>query len=245
MSGDPRIEAYAKLLVEECLDVQPGWQVIVAGGALGRPLLEEVSKQVALRGAYAIQRVSLTGSAFNLPWAQNAPEKLLDEPAPIEVHAFHEADGWIGIEAPENTRELSGLSPERFGRLQAALRPHIERAFTFELKWVGCQYPTAALAQDAGMSVTEFEDFLFGACLLDWSAEKERMSRYAERFDLAEEIRIVGKRDRPDAEPGRPSGHGRRRRSEHAWRRVLLLAGRGLRLGDDRVHRVPGRIRGP
>jgi aminopeptidase len=191
VSGDRRIEAYAKLLVEECLDVQPGWQVIVSGGVLGRPLIEEVCRQVALRGAYAIQRVSFTGTGLNLPWAQNAPDELLDEPAPIEVHPFHEADGWVGIEAPENTRELSALTAERLGRIQAALRPHIERAFTFELKWVGCQYPTAALAQDAGMSVTEFEDFLFGACLLDWAAEKERMSRYADRFDAAEQVRIV------------------------------------------------------
>ena len=41
------------------------------------------------------------------------------------------------------------------------------------------------------MSLSEFEDFLYGACLLDWSAERERMSRYAERFDEAEEVRIA------------------------------------------------------
>ncbi len=188
---DPRVEDYAKLLVETCLDVQPGWQVMVSGGALARPLLESVSRQVGRRGAYAIQRVSLAGTGFNLPWAQEASDELLDNPAPIETYAFHEADGWIGIEAPENTREMSALAPERLGRLQAALRPHVERVFTFDLKWVGCQYPTAALAQEAGMSLAEFEDFLYGACLLDWDAERERMSRYAQRFDEADEIRIV------------------------------------------------------
>jgi aminopeptidase len=67
----------------------------------------------------------------------------------------------------------------------------MERMFTHELRWVGCQYPTPALAQDAGMSLRQFEDFLFGACLLDWDAERERMSRYAERFDAAEQLRIV------------------------------------------------------
>ena len=60
-----------------------------------------------------------------------------------------------------------------------------------ELKWVGCQYPTPALAQDAGMSLEAFTDFLYGACLLDWDAERERMSRYAERFDAADEVRLV------------------------------------------------------
>jgi aminopeptidase len=187
---DPRVESYAKLLVEQCLDVQAGWQVVVSGGVLARPLIEEVNRLLGQRGAYAIQRLSLSGAAINVPWVQEAPLELLDNPSAIETRAFHEADAWIGIEAPENTRELAGVEPERLGRFQAGVRPHVERVFTYELKWVGCQFPTPALAQDAGMSLAEFEDFLYGACLLDWEAERERMSRYAERFDAADEVRI-------------------------------------------------------
>jgi len=189
---DPRVEAYAKLLVEDCLDVQPGWQVVVTGGALARPLLEVVSALLGRRGAYALQRVSLTGTRLNLPWLQEAPDELLDTPAPLDVRPFEEADAWIGIEAPENTRELSVISADRLARMQAGLRPHLERVFTYDIKWVGCQFPTAALAQDAGMSLTDFEDFLYGACLLDWDAERERMSVYAALFDEAEEVRITG-----------------------------------------------------
>jgi aminopeptidase len=60
------------------------------------------------------------------------------------------------------------------------------------LPWVGCLYPTESLAQDAGMTLAEYADFVFGACLLDWESERERMSRYTERFDAAETVRIVG-----------------------------------------------------
>ena len=189
--SDPRIEQYAALLVETCVDVQPGWQVLVNGGALARPLLEEVSRAVGRRGAYAIQRANLAGNGINVPWAREAPEELLSKPAPIEVYGFDHADALISIEAPENTRELTGLSAERLALLQAGLRPHLERVLTMDLKWVGCQYPTPALAQEAGMSVGEFADFLYGACLLDWDAERERMRRYAERFDEADEVRLV------------------------------------------------------
>jgi aminopeptidase len=192
MSGDPRIEAYAKLLVETCVDVQPGWQVLVIGSYLARPLLEEVSRQVGRRGAYAIQRANLTGYGTNIAWAKEAPEDLLCKPSAIDAFAFDNADGLISIEAPENTRELTSLPAERLTKLQSAMRPHMERMFTHELKWVGCQYPTPALAQDAGLSLAEFADFLYGACLLDWDAERERMSRYAEHFDQAEEVRLVG-----------------------------------------------------
>jgi aminopeptidase len=188
---DPRIERYAALLVETCVDVQPGWQVLVTGGMLARPLLEEVSRLVGRRGAYAVQRANLAGNGINIPWALEAPEELLSKPAPIDAYTIDNADALISIEAPENTRELTGLPAERLAMMQAGMRPHLERVLTMDLKWVGCQYPTPALAQEAGMSLGQFTDFLFGACLLDWAEERERMSRYAERFDAAEEVRLV------------------------------------------------------
>ena len=186
---DQRLEQYASILVDTCIAVQPGWQVLVASGPLGRPLVDEVAALLGSRGAYALNRQGLSGS---LPWSLAAPEELLKTVPSIELDALEHADALISIEAPENTRETSALSPERLGLRQAALRPAIERVFTGDLKWVGCQYPTPALAQDAGMSSRAFEDFLYGACLLDWEAERERMSRYAERFDAADEVRIVG-----------------------------------------------------
>ena len=186
---DPRIEQYARILVDTCVGVQPGWQVIHCGGPIARPLVDEVARLLGKRGAYALVRTNLTA---NIPWLLEAPDELIDTLAPIEAYALEHADGLIAIDAPENTREITAIPPERLGRLQASIRPHAERVFTGDLKWVGCNYPCPALAQDAGMSLGDYEDFLYGACLLDWDAEHERMSRYAERFEAADEVRIVG-----------------------------------------------------
>jgi aminopeptidase len=71
-------------------------------------------------------------------------------------------------------------------------RPLIARRLALGIPWVTCRYPTPALAQEAGMGLRDFEDFLFGAVLLDWDAEGEKMKRIKERFDPAEEVRIVG-----------------------------------------------------
>ena len=189
---DPRVEQYARVLVETCVDVQPGWQVLVYCSPLARPLIEETSRLIARRGAYALLRVSLDGEAMDLPWTEEASEELLGKPASIRLHELETADALIAIVAPENTRELTAVSPERLGLLQAAYRPAMERMFTGDMPWVGCQYPTPSLAQEAGMSFREFEDFLYGACLLDWEAERDRMAGYAARFDAADEVRIVG-----------------------------------------------------
>ncbi len=191
---DSRDHEYAELLVGTCLDVQPGWQVLVLGSPLGRPLLEEVQRAIARRGAYAILEVTFGGglAASDRAWVREAPLELLSAPAPLYDRLLREIDALVSVSAPENTRDASATPVERTQAVQAAYRPAQQRMLSHELPWVGCQYPTPALAQDAGLSTHEFAEFLYGACLLDWDAERERMSRYAERFDAAEEVRIVG-----------------------------------------------------
>jgi aminopeptidase len=68
----------------------------------------------------------------------------------------------------------------------------LERIVSGDVPWVGCQYPCPSLAQEAEMSVGEFEDFLYGAVLLDWDEERRKMERIKQRFDAADEVRIVG-----------------------------------------------------
>lgn len=190
---DPRDRDYARLLVEGCVDVQPGWQVLVTGTAPGRPLLEEICRAVGRRGAYALLRMSWgEGSAAPTEWLLEAPLELISRPAPIRVHELETCDALIAVDAPENTRERSAVPHERMSAMMAAYRPAVERILAHRVPWVGCQYPTTALAQDAEMSLRGFADFLYGAVLRDWEAEGERMRRYADRFAAAEQVRIVG-----------------------------------------------------
>jgi aminopeptidase len=191
---DERIARYADLLVGTCIDVQPGWEVIVAGSPPGKPLLEEIGKAIGRRGARAIFQVtfSSTFAASDFEWVKEAPRELLDKPSLLQVHLLENCDAIVVVESPENTREAVTVDPDRLNATRAAYRPSIQRILSGELPWVGCQYPTPALAQEAGMATDEFADFLYGACLLDWDAERERMQSYADRFDAADEVRIVG-----------------------------------------------------
>jgi aminopeptidase len=191
--ADPRDREYAELLVDTCIGVQPGWQVVVFANPPARPLVEEICRALAERGAYALLQLSF-GTTFlgEAAWIQHAPKELLETLAPLVSRTLEEADGVIAVVAPENTRDSSALDSWRLQTLQQAARPAMQRMFTYELAWVGCQYPTPALAQDAGMATDDFADFLYGACLLDWNAERERMQRYADRFDAAEQVRVVG-----------------------------------------------------
>ena len=188
---DPRDEQYARILVETCIDVQPGSQVVVVASPLARPLLAEVCRAIARRGAYALVRPLFPLGVVPSEWINEAPEDLLRKAAPLEEHVVMNADGFIAIVAPENTREAADVDPERIRLLQQSSAPVMQRMLSGGIPWVGCHYPTPALAQDAGMSYEQFAEFLYGAVLIDWHAERERMNRIKELFDAAEEVRIV------------------------------------------------------
>jgi aminopeptidase len=194
MAADPRIERYARVLVEQCLDIQPRQQVLLDAGVLARPLLEEIVRLVAGKGAWVIPRFSFSrNDAVADPiWATTAPEELIGELPPAERHLLETIDALIVVLAPENIRDGSELSPERQTLVSKAHEPIIPRVVSGDLSWVGCYYPTQASAQAADMTLAEFEDFLYGACLIDWDAERTRMQRLADRFDAADEVRIVG-----------------------------------------------------
>jgi aminopeptidase len=156
--------------------------------------VEEVVRAIARRGAYALVRLSTMYERrpFQYLWAEEAPEELLEELPPIEQFIDDHIDSWMGIGGPENVREGTDTSPERRATIAKTGAPFVRKRMSLEIPWVVCRYPTQALAQNAGMSLRTFENFLYGACLLDWDAEGRKMRRIADRFDAANEVRIVG-----------------------------------------------------
>ena len=191
---DPRVRELAELMVERCLDVQPGWQVSVRATPLARPLVEEVARAIARRGAYYLPRISWGPERFraDLDWALEAPLELLGELPSIELHQIEHEDARLTIRAPEDVHAGAALDAERRKLLQHAAEPASRRARSLDVRWALVEYPTEAAAAEAGMSLEEYTDFIYDACLLDWDAEEQRMRRIKERFDAAETVRIQG-----------------------------------------------------
>jgi aminopeptidase len=61
-----------------------------------------------------------------------------------------------------------------------------------EIPWVIAEWPVQAMADEAGMTLDEYEQFIYDAVLLDWDAEGARMRAIADVFDAADEVRVVG-----------------------------------------------------
>ena len=215
---DPRIDQYARLLVERSVAIQPGWQVSVRGTPLARPLIEAVIEQIARIGAYPILQLSF--EQIGGPFAREAPIEVLREPAPLQRRIWQEVDAFISIWGPENAREGAELSEERRSALQQMTLVMRERTMAMEAPWVIAEYPVHSMAQDAGMTTAQYAQFIFDAVLLDWDVEAERMRKIADVFDAAEEVRIVG--------PGTDL--------------TLSLAGRGGAVDDGHVNMPGGEV---
>jgi aminopeptidase len=190
--ADPRIDAYARLLVERCLDVQPGWQVLVQSRPPARELVQAVARVIGERGAYPILQIGFGPRLAELEWAKAAPEELLASEPDIVRYANEHADAYLHIGAPEAQREGADLPAARNDLISQSEQPFLARRLSMQMPWTACRFPTEALAADAGMPLAEFADFVYGACLLDWDALGAQMSRYKERFDAASDVRIVG-----------------------------------------------------
>ncbi len=175
--------------------VQPGWQVLVWGMPSARPLLEEVTRQIGRRGAYPLLRLTFGGGlVYHRDWLRpRAADDRIARPAPIDVHALETCDALLAVSAPENTPRRRRHRARAHGRGAGRL-PRCHASCERERHPVGdVLVPDAGAGPGRGDDAgRQFEDFLYGACLLDWSSEHRRLGRYAALFDQAEQVRIVG-----------------------------------------------------
>jgi aminopeptidase len=189
----PDPAAFATLLCDYCLEVEPGQQVLVRSTTLAAPLLLELQRALLEREAWPLLRTALPGQEAGF-WSA-AREAHLDGLASAELAEAQAIDASLAIQAPENTRALAGVDPARMARAARARAPVREAAL--RRRWCATLWPTPAGAQQAGMATTDFAAFVQQALFLDredpiaaWHALHGRQARLIERLSRASEIRI-------------------------------------------------------
>jgi aminopeptidase len=196
---DPRVANLAKILVGYSTRVGEGETCVIEGSSAGEPLISAVYEEVLRAGGNPVVSMSFAGQSAT--YFREASDAQLEWISPLSQWAADEADCRIAIGADSNTRQLSGVPPERQSRRQAATRglmkTTMERAAKGEHRWVYTLYPTNAYASDAQMSLAEFEDFYFRACLADdgdplgaWKRASEECHRLADWAQDHQQIRI-------------------------------------------------------
>jgi len=193
--SDPRVERLASVLVRYSTHIQPGDKVAISGMPEAEPLLLAVYEEVLRAGGHPLLTVNLTRAQeafFRL-----ASDEQLTFISPIQKLIIETFDATISIRSENNTRELNSVEPARQSLRSKAMTPvlktYMQRGASGELKWVGTQYPTHAYAQEADMSLREYEDFVYSACHCD---EEDPIAHWQQVHDEQQRLIewLVGKR---------------------------------------------------
>ncbi|MGH3085861.1 MAG: aminopeptidase [Rubrobacteraceae bacterium] len=193
---DERLEKLARVLVDYSLGAEERDQVVLSGGVAAEPLIKEVYARLLQVGAIPVPQVRLPG----MPelFFENAHDFHYEETPKITRSIYEQADGFVSIMAPTNTRALANVDPSKQQALGKRDRELTDLVISRE-RWILTLFPTEALAQESDMSLRDYEEYAFEAMALNeddpvafWRSKAAEQEKLKERLEQAKEIRIVG-----------------------------------------------------
>ena len=177
----------AKVLVHYSLGIKKGDRLGIMTGPNATPLVREVVREAVIAGAYPETFVELPG-VREILLNEGSDEQLSYIPASQRL-LFEEYETMLSLLAQDNTKALNGVDPTRMALVQQVRRDlmhtYMQRSANGSLRWSIAMFPTNAYAQDAEMSLSDFEDFIYRACFLDDDdpvARWQELSRQQERY---------------------------------------------------------------
>lgn len=198
--SDIRLNKLAKLLVNYSTEIKDGEFVFVSSEEIATPWMVEIVKEAVKAGAHV--ETLLSSQEIAEAKLKYSTDKQLQEENIMMKIMLEKADVWLSAWGGRNTKVNSNIDSKK---LQLSLKGasswrkiYSEGMGNGTLRWCGTQYPTYSDAQEAAMSFSDYEDFVYGAGLLDcedpvaeWkkiSAEQERWVKY---LDTKKELHIL------------------------------------------------------
>jgi aminopeptidase len=198
---DPRVDALAQILVRYSTGVKPGDVTVIQGTTTAEPLIQAVYEEVLRAGGHPVFQITPEGA--QAAFYELASDEQLDFIAPPQRWTYTESDVRIAIMADANTRALSRSDPAKQSRAQTARKPLLEsvmkRSAEGTHRWALTLFPTHAFAAEADMSLAQYEEFFYRACLAydddpvtAWERQSEQVRRLADWIEGREEVHVVG-----------------------------------------------------
>jgi len=200
---DPRIVKLARLIVQYSTRIASGDRLLLEAEPQAAPFVLALYEAALREGGLPHILLTLPG-AEELLVAQGSDAQL-DLVPTFRKLAYDEFESRVRIYSESNTRAFSNLDNARFSRRQRAIGKIVDvqmaRGATGAFRWVTTLFPTQAYAQDAGMSLAEFEDFVYRACHVDdgtpdpvgyWQAARLEQERIVEALKGHDQVAVRG-----------------------------------------------------
>jgi aminopeptidase len=198
--SDSRVSKLAKLCVNYSVNVKPKEQVLIRGNTSALPLIGELYKECLLNGAYPL---FVPISEFDYTFYKYAKDQQLEFVPPFAKFLMENIDVSIGIISDTNPKKLTSIDPAKIRKHRAAQKEtneiFMKRYAEGKLRWTILPYPVNAQAQEAAMSIEEYEDFVYNSCLLnrkdpvkEWKKIEKQQEKTCASMNKTGQIRIVG-----------------------------------------------------
>ncbi|MBU0569950.1 aminopeptidase [Patescibacteria group bacterium] len=189
---DPRVKKQAEVLVNYSCKVKPGENVAIFADFMARPLVLEIYKKLITLGAGEV-KLHFSDYEFAEVFYKNASEKQVKSFPQVSMDEMKKMDCFVGISSSANTRGLTGVDAEKMASRAKVTRP-ISDWRVEKTKWVITRFPTNAQAQEADMSLSNYENFVFGAVnKVDWKKKFAEQEKIRKLIDKASQVRILAK----------------------------------------------------
>lgn len=198
--ADIRLNKLAKLLVNYSTKVNKGDFVFVSCNDIAKPWMVEVVKEAVKVGAH-VEYCLNSEEVEEVMLKHSNEEQLLDEHV-LRKELLTRANVWLTAWGSINTKMNSNIDSKQIQlRAKGATswrKIYSEKMGNGSLRWCGTMFPTYADAQEASMSLSEYEDFVFGAGLLDledpvaeWKKISSQQDRWVNYLDTKKELHFI------------------------------------------------------
>jgi aminopeptidase len=187
--SDPRYDQLAKMLTNFSTRLQPGERVLI--DTYDIPESMSVALIRAARATGALPFVQINHGRVSRELAREAVDAQYDVISELELARMQKMHAYIAVRGSHNITEMSDVPSDRMKLVMKAMRPVTDHRVR-KTKWCVLRWPSSAMAQQAGMSSEQFEDFYFRVCTLDYSKMEPGMAALKARLERADKVHIKG-----------------------------------------------------
>lgn len=191
MKKDERIRQLAENVLKNSVKLKKGEQIYIeAIGASTMPLMQEFINVATKMGGvpfYYYNDESMVKEFF-----KDATEQQAKAHAEIHRKIMAESQVYIAIRGYDDLFEMSELDAKQMALYQKYYWQTVHtQTRIVNTRWCVMRYPNCSLAAMSKMSVKDFEDFYFGACLLDYAKMGQEMKNLKKLMDKTKKVRII------------------------------------------------------
>ncbi|MBP7482192.1 MAG: aminopeptidase [Lacunisphaera sp.] len=187
--SDSRFARLAEVLTDFSTELKKGERVLIDAFDVPDTFTIELIRAAQARGALPyvnVQRARITRELL-----KGASVEQYATTSEVELARMKHMQAYIAVRGSDNIFETSDVPAERVQAVAKVMKPVLDHRVN-KTKWVVLRWPSSAMAQQAGMSTSAFEDFYFRVCTFDYRRYGPGMKALVDLMNRTDRVHLKG-----------------------------------------------------